>query len=156
MPTLEERVASLEAQIQQATDRQAIIELTGRYCQAVASDDLDALLSLFTEDASLHTQFPPGSGQAHSETTGKAALRETYRGTQGMALKPCVHNHIIELDGDSARGFCSFEVRLVQDGVAYIGSGHYHDDYLRVAGDWRFQRRSLVLYHWVPQTEGWA
>ncbi len=156
MPTLEERVASLEARLQQAIDRQSIIELTGRYCRAVAGDDLEELLSLFTEDASLHTQFPPGSGQDHSETTGKAALRETYRGTQGMGLRPCVHNHIVELDGDSARGFCSFEVRLIQDGVAYTGAGHYHDDYRRVAGDWRFQRRSLVLYHWVPQTEGWA
>ena len=156
MPSLEDRIEALENQVAGVADRQAIVELTGRYCQAVAHDDLDGLLALFTDDASLHTQFPPGSGQEHSESEGLDALREAYQGTQGMRLKPCVHNHVIELDGDSARGFCSFEVRLIQDGVAYIGAGHYQDQYRRVGDDWRFGRRSLVLYHWVPQTEGWA
>lgn len=156
MSTLESRVESIEARLGELADRQAIVELTGRYCRAVSNEDLDDLLSLFTDDASLDTRFPPGSGQDHSETKGLTALRETYQGTQGMHLKPCVHNHVIELNGDVADGFCSFEVRLIQGGVAYTGSGHYQDAYRRMGDEWRFQRRSLVLYHWVPQTEGWA
>lgn len=156
MPTLADRVARLEAQIQDVTDRDSIIELTGRYCQAVASDDMETLLTLFTEDGSLETSFPPGSGQEHSSTHGLAALREVYKGTAGMGLKPCVHNHVVELHDDRARGFCSVELRLVQSGVAYTGAGHYEDQFRRVAGEWRFQLRRLVLYHWVPQTKGWA
>jgi len=156
MMTLEERVERLETQVQAVTDRETIVELTGRYCRAVESDDIDAVVALFTEDASLETSFPPGSGQDHSTTTGYASLRETYKGTSGMGLKPCVHNHVIELYGDRARGFCSVEIRLIQSGVAYTASGHYEDQFRRVAGEWRFQRRKLELYHWVPQTEGWA
>lgn len=156
MPTLEDRVARLEAQIQEVTDRDSIVELTGRYCRAVASDDMETLLTLFTEDASLETSFPPGSGQEHSTTQGLDALRDVYKGTAGMGLKPCVHNHVVELYGDRARGFCSVELRFVQSGVAHTGSGHYEDQYRRVAGEWRFQLRRLVLYHWVPQSEGWA
>ena len=117
---------------------------------------MNALLALFTDDASLETSFPPGSGQDHTTTRGIDALRETYKGTAGLDLKPCVHNHIIELDGDHARGFCSVELRLVQDGEAYTGAGHYEDAFRREGGEWRFQSRRLVLYHWVRHTEGWA
>ena len=156
MSTLEERVARLEAQVQAVTDRDAIVELTGRYCRAVESDDIEAIIALFTEDASLETAFPPDSGQDHSSTTGHAALHDTYKGTAGMGLMPCVHNHVVELHGDRARSFCSVELRLIQSGVAYTASGHYEDQFRRVAGEWRFQLRKLVLYHWVPQTEGWA
>jgi ketosteroid isomerase-like protein len=156
MPTLEERVDRLEAQLQATMDRQSIVELTGRYCRAVASDDMEALLGLFTEDASLITGFPPESGQDHAETRGRDALRETYKGTAGMGLKPCVHNHVVELDGDRARGFCSLELRLSQDGVPYTAAGHYEDKFRRDAGEWLFESRKITLYHWVPQSEGWA
>jgi len=156
MQTLEERVDRLEAQLQNAVDRQSIVELTARYCRAVLNDDMETVVGLFTEDGSLDTTFPPGSGQAQSETNGRAALRKAYEGTTGMGLKPCVHNHVVELFGDRARGFCSVEIRLVQDGVAYTAAGHYDDQYRLEAGEWFFQRRNLVLYHWVPQSEGWA
>ena len=156
MPTLEARVDRLEAQLQAVADRNAVVELTARYCRAVASDEMETLLALFTDDAALETSFPPGSGQEHSETHGLPALREVYKGTAGMGLKPCVHNHVVELHGDRARGFCSVELRLSQNGVAYTAAGHYEDQFRRVAGEWRFQRRKLVLYHWVPLAEGWA
>jgi ketosteroid isomerase-like protein len=156
MPTLEDRIDRLEAQIQTVRDRDELVELTARYCRAVANEDMDTLISLFTDDATLETTFPPGSGQDQSTTTGHPALREAYAGTAGMALRPCVHNHITELHGDRARGYCSVEIRLIQSGVAYTAAGHYEDQFRRVAGEWRFQRRNLVLYHWVPQTEGWA
>ncbi len=155
MSTLEKRVDRIEAQIQELADRGTLIELTGRYCHAISSGDMESVLTLFTEDAALETTFPPGSGQEATTTTGREALRENYKGTAGMDLKPCVHNHVIELHGDRARGFCSVELRLIQGGVAFTGSGHYEDQFRRDAGEWRFQRRKLVVYHWVPHTEGW-
>lgn len=156
MPSLEERVERLESHQQALTDRNEICELTARYCRAVASDDLVTLLSLFTEDGALETSFPAGSGQDHTASRGIEALRETYRGTAGMSLQPCVHNHVVELQGDEARGFCSVELRLVQDGRAFTAAGHYEDDFRRSDGEWKFSRRHLVLYHWAAHTEGWA
>ncbi|GEM_PF-5500579 len=72
------------------------------------------------------------------------------------AAQPCVHNHVVEVDGDRARGFCSVEIRLVQDGAAYTDAGHYEDTFRREADGWKFELRKLVLYHWVPHTEGWG
>ena len=53
-------------------------------------------------------------------------------------------------------GFSSVEIRLNQAGVAYTGAGHYEDVYRRVSGRWRFERRELFVYHWVPLAKGWA
>ena len=88
MPSLEDRVERLEAQLQVATDRATIIELTGRYCQAVANEDMEALLRLFTDEAGLETSFPEGSGREDTSVQGISALREAYQGTAGMSLSP--------------------------------------------------------------------
>lgn len=156
MDPIESRLEDLERQVRNLADRDAIRELTGIYCRAVTRDDMDGLLALFTEDGSLETSFPPGSGQEHTASRGMDALRKTYEGTAGMQLEPCVHNHVVEVDGDDARGFCSVELRLVQDGQAYTGAGHYEDTFRREDGQWRFRSRKLLLYHWVRHVEGWA
>lgn len=156
MSTIEERIDALEARVGAVADREAIRELTARYCQAVVGEDLEALLALFTEDGALETHFPPGAGREDTQTSGTDALRAAYAGTAGMSLRPCVHNHVIEVDGDEARGFCSVEIRLVQAGEAYTAAGHYEDTFRREGDGWRFALRKLVLYHWVPHTKGWA
>jgi ketosteroid isomerase-like protein len=153
---IEARLARLEGRLQATEDREAIRELTGRYCQAVVRDDMAAIVAMFTDDGALETTFPPDSGQDHTTTRGTAELKEAYTRTAGMQLTPCVHNHVIELDGDEARGFCSLELRLVQDGRAYTAAGHYEDLYAREGDEWKFKVRHLVAYHWVPHTEGWA
>ncbi len=156
MSTIEERLEELEQRVDHVVARDAIRELVAEYCRQVVRGDTEGVLALFTDDASLVTHFPEGSGQENIETRGAEALRKAYSDVGPMGPKPCIHNHIIELDGAQAQGFCSVEIRLVQDGVAYTGSGHYEDDYRRVGGDWRFLRREIFIYHWVPHTEGWA
>jgi ketosteroid isomerase-like protein len=146
----------LERRVDDVVDRDAIRELVAEYCRLVVRRDAEGLVGLFTDDASLVTHFPEGSGQDDIETHGAADLRKAYDDVGPIGPKPCIHNHIIELDGDQARGFCSVEIRLVQEGVAYTGSGHYEDEYRRVGSDWRFRRREIFVYHWVPHTEGWA
>ena len=153
---LEKRVERLEQRVRELADRDAIRELTAEYCRCVVRADRVGVVGLFTPDASLETHFPAGSGQADVVTSGIAGLQKAYDGISGMALKPTVHNHILELDGDRARGFCSVEIRLAQSGVAYTGAGHYEDTYRRVGGRWKFERRELFVYHWVPLEKGWA
>ena len=113
------------------------------------------MVALFTDDASLLTHFPAGSGQDDVGSQGRAELLEVYKDLGAMSLKPFIHNHIIEVDGDRARGFCSVEIRLTQNGEAYTGAGHYEDTYRCVDGGWRFQSRELFVYHWVPYRQGW-
>ena len=71
-------------------------------------------------------------------------------------LQPFVHNHVIELDGDSATGTVYLDLRATMDGKAMIGSGHYDDRYVRTAEGWRFASRKLTLRHFVPLNEGWV
>jgi ketosteroid isomerase-like protein len=156
MSEIERRLDEVERGLRGLADREAIRELTAQYCHGVVQGSTEAVVSLFTDDASLKTHFPGTSGQANVEPQGKEQLLKEYADLDRLQLQPCIHNHIIELDGDAARGVCSVEIRLVQDGVAYTGAGHYHDEYRRDGERWKFQRRELFVYHWVPLSEGWA
>lgn len=156
MSDLEKRLHELERQVAALADREAIRELTAQYCRCVVQEDEAGLVGLFTSDATLETHFPPGSGRQDTIAAGMAALQKAYAGVVGLQLRPFIHNHVIELDGDRARGFCSVEIRLVEAGKAYTGAGHYEDVYRRAGGRWRFERRELFVYHWVPLAKGWA
>jgi hypothetical protein len=122
----------------------------------VRRGDGEGVVALFTDDAELVTHFPEASGQPDVVSKGRESLRKAYADLGRLSLQPFIHNHVIELDGDRARGICSVEIRLAQDGVAYTGAGHYHDEYRREGGRWKFSRRELFVYHWVPLHVGWG
>jgi len=142
MSTLEERVRAIE-------DRDEIRELTARYCQLAVRGDAEGVVDLFTED-----------GVMESEGTlerGRARLAELYRQSfEALRPIPTVHNHVIELDGDRATGFCTLELRMVENGEAVTAAGHYEDSFERVRGVWKFSRRKIVFYHRVRLSDGWT
>ncbi len=149
MSQIEERVAQLETRLAELAGREAIRELTSDYCQRVQRGDVEGVVELFCQDGSIE--------MGETVTRGHEQLRSSYREAFAeMAPKPFIHNHVIELDGDTARGICSVEIRLVQDGRATDAAGHYDDNYRKIDGRWRFQRRLFVVYHWCPTTEGGA
>ena len=149
MSGIEQRVEQLEARLNDLADREEIRALTSDYCQRVQRGDVEGVVELFCEDGSIE--------MGDTVTRGHEQLRSSYRDALAeMTPKPFIHNHVIELDGDQARGVCSVEIRLVQEGRAYDAAGHYDDDYRKVDGRWRFVRRVFVVYHWSPTTEGWA
>jgi uncharacterized protein (TIGR02246 family) len=130
-------------------DKDAIRELTARYCYAVARNDLEGIVKLFCEDG----EFVMADRSFH----GRDGIRTGYgAGMPDPSPKPFIQNHVIELDGDRARGLCAVEIRAVQDGEAYTAAGHYQDEYRRVDGEWKFARRKFEVYHWVPLRTGWA
>jgi len=89
MPTLEERVQAIE-------DREAIRELTARYCQLVVSGQSLEVADLFTEDGVM--EF------GENVTRGREALKATYReAVSDLHPIPTVHNHLIELDSFNLR-----------------------------------------------------
>ncbi len=142
-------MASIGDRIQAVEDKDEIRELTARYCYGVARGDTEGVVSLFCDDGVV--EMPDRVLRGHDE------LRQAYgRAAPQLAPKPFIQNHVIELDGDRATGLCAVEVRVVQDGEAYTAAGHYEDTYRRVSGEWKFARRYLVIYHWVPLSKGWA
>ena len=143
-------MATSEQRLQILEDKDAIRELTAKYCFAVVAQDSQALINMFTEDGVFN--MPP---QMCFE--GREQLTELYtQKIEDVTPKPFIQNHVIQVDGDKATGQCAVEIRLVDDGNAVTACGHYDDIYRRVGGEWKFVRRDFNLYHWVPLAEGWA
>ena len=141
-------MADLEERVRELEDREAIRELTARYCHAVARADGVGIVSLFTEDGT----FEMGARQVR----GRAELERFYAAVSDKPPLPFIQNHVIALSGDEATGTCSVEIRLIQDGEPYTAAGWYEDVYRRVAGCWKFSRRTFHVFHWVPLREGWS
>ena len=149
MQELEERVARLEARLGDLADRDAIRELTSEYCQRVQRGDVEGVVELFCPDGSIETDDTVNRGHEQLRSSYREAFAE-------MTPRPFIHNHVIEVEGSDARGVCSVEIRMTQDGGAYDVAGHYEDTYRKIDGRWLFQRRLFVVYHWCLTTEGWA
>jgi hypothetical protein len=145
---------TLEQQVRELADREEIKELTAKYAHWVALGEGAKVAQLFTDDGAFINEVmgqPPTSN-----VRGRKQLDEFYPGIKkGFAL-PCIHNHIIEIDGDNAKGTCTIEVRISQKNESIIGSGYYADTYRRVGGQWKFVERHARFHHFVPLLKGWA
>jgi ketosteroid isomerase-like protein len=145
---------TLEQRLQEVEDREEIKELTAKYAHWVARGEGARVKDLFTDDGRFINEVI--GEKPNIEVRGRKQLDEFYPGLKrGMAL-PCIHNHIIELDGDNAKGTCTIEVRITQSGQSIIGSGFYADIYRRENGCWKFVERHSQFYHFVPLSKGWV
>jgi ketosteroid isomerase-like protein len=128
-------------------DREEIRELAVRYAHCVWTKDVAALAGLFTDDGVMDT----GSGDP---LRGRDAVRDTYaRVFARDDYFPFVHNHVIDLSGDEARGTCYLDLRAVVDGTRMTGFGTYDDWYVRTRDGWRFLSRTLSMTEFRPSPE---
>ncbi len=141
---------NVEAALRELADGEAIRNLARRYAHCVWRQDAFGAISLFTEDGEMDTGDRP-------VIKGKKALVEAYeRMLGGAEFHPFVHNHVIELHGNSATGTCYLDLRATVDGKSMVGSGYYDDQYVRVGEEWKFRSRKLTMCYFVPLREGWA
>ena len=131
---------SLEAIVRELADREAIRELTHRYCQCMWTADHEGYADLFTEDGAFDaTPRVP-------VVTGRDNLRRYIQGP--MATKksrPFVHNLVINLlDANNATGWCCVEVRVGARNMEWQESSYYHDVFQKVGGEWKFKSRKLL------------
>lgn len=121
-------------------DREEIRELVIRYAHGVWRKDVAAVADLFADDGVMDT----GNGEP---IRGRHAVRATYERTFATDdFFPFVHNHVVAIDGDSARGSCDLDLRAVINGERMSGFGSYHDSYIRTPDGWKFQARTLVMH----------
>jgi hypothetical protein len=137
--TVEERLDRMESLA-------AIHQLAHRYGLAIDSRDMDALVSLFTPDV-----------RVGREESGRDALKGWY--TQRLrAFQSSIHftgNHVVDFDdADHAHGvvYCRDELDRAE-GVWEVGTIQYWDTYVRVDGDWCFQRRKFNRWYIVDALE---
>ena len=142
--------ANTEADFRELADRETIRDLACRYAHHVWQKDVPAAVDLFTDDGEMDTGDAP-------VIKGREALLESYERMLGDAqFHPFVHNHVVDLHGETATGTCYLDLRATMEGRSMIGSGYYEDRYARVDGEWKFRSRKLTLCYLVPLTEGWA
>lgn len=137
--------------VQLILDLEAIRDLARRYAHYVWQNEVEKLADLFAEDG----EMDPGT---RPPIRGRAALDAGFRDmlTTGSTFLPFVQQHVVDLDGDRARGTCYVDLRGIVDGASMIGAGWYDDRYVRTREGWRFQSRKITLRFFVPLAEGWA
>jgi hypothetical protein len=141
---------SNETLIQEVIDREAIRTLPVRYCHCVWQKDVDGWVSLFSEDGAISA-----TDSSLPRAEGRDALRKMISsGLDTSKPRPFIHNHVVELLGpDRAKGTCYVEVRLLRDGKKHHMAGWYDDEYVKVAGEWKFKSRRINIDSFAPESE---
>ena len=143
--SLEDRVSALEA-------KDEIRELRHRYHACINEGDIDAIVDLFTADASLDFGYL-------GRTRGRAKIAQFFGALPDLLpfIKQFIHNHTVILEGpDRGTGTSYMEAKTVSGGTAYVVCGRYDDAYTRTDDGWRFTEMNFEPYFSVPFDEGWA
>ncbi|MBL7491163.1 nuclear transport factor 2 family protein [Frankia sp. AgB1.9] len=124
-------------------DQFAIHMTLARYCHRCDDADFEGLVALFTADA----VFTYGNRSAH----GSAELLAFFRDTQSRPQQRGKHltvNEVYEPDGDrddrvlAASDFVF--LRFASGRLVPAIAGRYHDQFVRVDGEWRIARREVL------------
>jgi alkyl sulfatase BDS1-like metallo-beta-lactamase superfamily hydrolase len=143
---------SKEQLLDEMLDREAIRDLAVRYCDYIWRDEVSQVVDTFTADGAFISAPPAGVDAPAQEARGKAEiLRVLGGGITGLKPRPYIHNHTIDLLGNGrARGRVYVELRSPAVQMEWIGTGYYEDEYLKVAGEWKFQSRTVRMLRFAP------
>ena len=128
-------------------DRQAIIDLTIKYCWTIDLHEFETLREIFV---------PHATALLGDERDGIDSIitRITNALTPLDASQHIVANHQVTVNGDRATQRCYFQAQHVRRGAHgspnYIVAGRYQDELVRTTDGWRIERRVLT----VDWTEG--
>ena len=107
---------SLERQLQDLADKQAIYEVVARYCRGVDRLDLELVRSCYHPDAREHHPGFDGGRDDYIAWIGQGLVR--FEGTMHV-----IANHLVEIDGDLARA------------ETYVNAYHWSTDGTYYASD---------------------
>jgi hypothetical protein len=136
---------SREQLVDEMLDREAIRDLPVRYCHYVWSRNLKGILGLFTEDGIFSTE----GATAPVTVKGQAELRKFYSSEPDrVGARPYIHNVVIDLKSPTrASGACYLELRSSAQGMKWVGTGYYDDEYEKVGEQWKFKARRFKMVH---------
>jgi hypothetical protein len=127
----------LEQRINRLEDLEAIKQLKARYCEICDDDhNPERITSIFAEDG-------VWEGRGIGKARGHAEIRRLFEGFQ-KAISYSQHmvlNPVIEVDGDYAKGRWYFfgTFTFHEGNQAKWQAARYHEDYVKVNGDWKIQ-----------------
>jgi uncharacterized protein (TIGR02246 family) len=137
----------VNADVRRLSDLEAIRDLARRYAHCIWQRDAAGAAELFTADGTMDTGDRP-------PLRGAEAIRAEYEALFAASeLRPMIHNHVIDLNGDRAEGTCYLDLTARMDSTEMTGRGFYRDRYDRTDGVWKFSSRVLTMTHFVPAPE---
>ena len=125
-------------------DRQAIVDVTVRYCWAIDTRDWADLARVFTEDAEAEYGFVP-------TLRGLPQIRALVQQVLGPldASQHLVTNHQIDARDGEVRSRCYFHAQHTRKGLEgganYVVAGIYRDAWTRAPTGWRIRSRALEV-----------
>lgn len=135
---------------QPALDHIHIRETIAKYGLLYDEGELDAFVQLFTEDAVVDIQPPPGFFDV--PVRGRDAIERAFRSRyaevslQGTR-RHVITNTVVDLDGDRASATSMLIAMVARHSgeLDLLGSGVYRDVLRRVDGAWLFAERRLTM-----------
>src|SRR5258708_33050633 len=105
---------TLEQRLQEVEDREEIKELTAKYAHWVARGEGARVNDLFSDDGRFINEVI--GEKPNIEGRGRKELGKFYPALKKGPARPCIHNNIIELDGDNAKGTCTLARGRTREG----------------------------------------
>lgn len=145
----------LRAILNELRDIEAIKRLKARYCHLVDASRWDELADLFTEDAICDYAFF-GSFEGRDRIVNKF-FRELVSSASSFNAH-MVHNPVIDVRGDTASGtwYLTAHTTIQPANQAVWVMGIYHDEFRRVAGEWRLSSLKFEFKYYTRYEDGWA
>jgi len=147
--------ADLLRRIDRLEARAEISELVADY--AISCDDRDTvtLESLFAPDAQMKSKDGVMNAQ------GRDGIMDLFAGPKGRfaVLGPTyhwTHDHKVSFDDKDANkafGQVLGHAECFRNGQTLVAAMRYNDEYVRLDGKWRFKKRELAFFYYVPVEE---
>ncbi|GAA5063746.1 nuclear transport factor 2 family protein [Nocardia callitridis] len=139
-------MTDIETRVRRLEDRAELHDLAVRYFLASDFDDFDAIAEAFAPEGVFAAGGFPGA-------TGPAAIADMIRQAR-TAFGVTVHTpHYVLLDfvdDDHATGLVGAHLEIATGGTTVFGAVRYEDEYVRLAGRWRFAKRDMRTVHLGP------
>jgi hypothetical protein len=149
---IEKRIKYLEARVQELSDKEAVRELRYRYHECFNEARYDGIPDLFAEDAEIDFgNLGRGKGKNYITKFFTVEIPQL-----SSFYKQFIHNHVVWFEGDKGKGFSYLEAKPIHKGESYLVCAKYDDEYVKVDGQWKFQKMFVTIYFTVPFREGWA
>jgi len=145
---LQQQVQALNAQVERFDSIEAIRTLRARYHELVNEDAGPRLYELFAPDATIVYG-------GRSEVRGRENIRAFFATFPVQSARQFIHSHVVDVQGDRGTGFSYLDGRPVRDGKSYYVVGRFDDEYIRLDGQWMFQRVVLSLHYMIEAAERW-
>ena len=141
-------VQALAERVERMESIEAIRALRARYHELVNEDAGNRLHELFAPDACVVYGGRP-------KVQGRDNIRAFFASFPVQTARQFIHSHAVQVQGDRGSGSSYLDGRPVRDGKSFYVVGRFNDEYIRLEGQWFFQRVTLSVHYMIEAAERW-